>query len=766
MNILKFKGIVVAVWLLSNLPCNSQIKYTLSGTIVDHLTGEALIGATVYVPELDNGIISNTYGFYSLTLSGNDSIDIVISYIGYESQSKRVYFKKNLVLNLRLSPAVTTLGELVIEGQLNEENVERAQMGVINVPVSKVQELPVVLGETDVLKIIQLLPGVQSGNEGTTGFYVRGGNADQNLVQLDEATVYNPNHLYGLFSTFNAEALNNIQLIKGGFPANYGGRLSSILDITMKEGNNQQFKGSGSMGLVTSKLALEGPIKKDVASFIVSGRRTYIDKIVKPFLPIGNYSDYYFYDTNAKVNWKISSRDRIFLSFFKGRDDAKYDETKGISYDVNFGNTTATLRWNHVFGQKLFLNTSFIHNRYDQDIKAVEDNFYSQVFSGIKDWNAKYEFQYFPGINHFIKFGGGYTNHRITSRGKTEAVITSDQGLDITNIPTKQVNEFAFFVNDEFQITKALSLNLGIRMPGFTSSEATYYKVEPRSTIRIGLSPTSSLKASHTIMNQFLHLVPSSTASVPTDIWLPSTNRTKPQWSEQIALGYFRNFDENKYEASIEIYHKTMKKQVLFPEGNQLIENLDVDTALVYGKGWSNGLEFFLKKNAGRLTGWISYTLSKTEQKFNDLNFGKKFPFQYDRRHLFSAVAVYEVNDRWTLSSVFRYSTGQVKTLPVGRLNVNYGGSLYEGNYYIYGGRNNNRLNSYHRLDFSAIYKRRRRIFGKYYDAELVIGVYNVYNRKNPYFVYFKIDPVTDIAKARQVSLLPIIPSISYNVKF
>ncbi len=766
MNLFSLKTLPVVVLVLLSLTANSQDKYTMSGTIVDDQTGEVLIGAAVYVSNLEKGAITNTYGFYSLTITSTDSIDLVISYLGYEPLKKRVYLNENLELSINLTASVQSLGEIVIEGQLNEENIERPQMGVVNVPISKIRELPVVLGEADVLKIIQLLPGVQSGNEGTTGFYVRGGNADQNLVQLDEATVYNPNHLYGLFSTFNARALNNVQLIKGGFPAKYGGRLSSILDITMKEGNNKEFHGSGGVGLVTSQLTLEGPIKKDVASFIISGRRTYIDKIIKPFLPIGNNSDYYFYDTNAKVNWKLSSKDRLFLSFFKGQDDVKYNETKGIAYDINFGNTTATLRWNHIFGQKLFLNTSLIHNEYKQDIIAVQDNFFSQVFSGIKDWSTKLEFQYFPSVNHYVTFGGNYIHHTISSSGKSEAELATNQGLNVTEIPSKQSNEFAFYVNDEFNITKGISMNLGIRAPAFNSDDATYYRVEPRSTLRFSLGPKSSIKASYTVMNQFLHLVPSSTASVPTDIWLPTTRRTKPQRSEQFAIGYFRNFKENNYEFSVELYHKTMKKQVLFPQGNQLIENLDVDTALVYGKGRSYGAEFFLKKKVGKLTGWLSYTLSKTDQEFDDLNFGERFPFQYDRRHLFSAVATYELNNRWVLSSVFKFSTGQIKTLPVGRLNVFYGGTLYEGNYYIYEGRNNIRLNKYHRLDVSATYNMKSKIFRKKYDAELIFGIYNIYSRNNPYFVYFNIDPVTDVAEATQVSLLPIIPSISYNFRF
>jgi len=757
---------LAAIILVSFCRVTAQEKFTLSGTVTDEESGETLIGANIYVTNLDKGTTSNTYGFYSVTLPKTDSLGIVISYIGYTPQIKKIYFDKNIELDIKLIPSVFSLEEVVISATKNDENVSRPTMGVVNVPIEKIRELPVILGETDVLKIVQLLPGVQSGNEGTTGFFVRGGNADQNLVQLDEATVYNPNHLFGLFSTFNSRALNNVTLVKGGFPAYYGGRLSSILDITMKEGNNQKFRGEGGIGLITTQLTLEGPIKKNEASFIISGRRTYIDLLIKPFLEAGKSSDYYFYDLNAKVNWKLSSKDRLYLSFFKGKDDALYKEAQGINYTIKFGNSTVTLRWNHLFGQKLFLNSSLIYNEYEQDISTIQDNFFSQVFTGINDINGKMEFQYFPSLNHSIHFGAHYTDHSFLSSGKSEAQTANNQGIDVSKIPKKHFNEFAFYGNDEIIISDKFSANLGIRVSGFTAGSVNYFKVEPRATLKVNISPTSSIKTSYTVMNQFLHLIPSSTASVPTDIWVPSTKRTKPQRSEQVALGYFRNFNDNQFETSVELYYKTMENQVLYQEGNRLVENLDVDTSLVYGKGWSYGAEVFIKKNTGRLTGWISYTLSKTDQKFPDLNLNRKFPFQYDRRHVLSIVGVYELNRRWTISAIFEYSTGKVETLPVGRFSAFQAGTLFEGNYFVYESRNNARLGSYHRLDISATYKKPRKIFGKNYNSEWVFGVYNVYSRQNPYFVYFLVDPITDRPKAKQVSLLPIIPSVTYNFKF
>ena len=402
------------VFLLSGLlsyESVAQKKYTLSGTMKDSQTGEALIGATVYITSMRKGTTTNNYGFYSLTLPMQDSIAVVFSYLGYQPQIKKIYFNNNLELDIELVLNEDVLDEVVIEAQRSDENVQRAQMGVIDIPVTRISELPVILGETDILKVVQLLPGVQSGNEGTTGFFVRGGNTDQNLVQLDEATVYNPNHLFGLFSTFNSRALNNVTLIKGGFPAQYGGRLSSILDVTMKEGNNREVRGSGGIGLITSHLSLEGPLRKEKASFIVSGRRTYIDLLARPFTAKGNRSNYHFYDINAKLNWQAGANDKLYLSYFTGRDNAEYKETVGIFYKILFGNSTATLRWNHLFGQKLFLNTSVIYNQYDQNIETVQNNSFSQVFSGINNISAKTEFQYLPNLHHSIRFGAHYTNH-------------------------------------------------------------------------------------------------------------------------------------------------------------------------------------------------------------------------------------------------------------------------------------------------------------------------------------------------------------------
>jgi len=747
----------------------SAQKHTISGFITDVSSGEVLIGATVYAPTPEKGMVTNNYGFYSISVNPLDSLVIVFSYLGYEPQIKIVQLTSDLRLDVKLEPSAVGIKEVVVSvaSDLSDRNVSRIQPGIIDIPVAKIRELPAILGEKDVLKIVQLLPGVQAGNEGTTGFYVRGGNADQNLVQLDEAVVYNPNHLFGLFSTFNSRALNHVDLIKGGFPAQYGGRLSSILDITMKEGNSQKFKTEGGIGLITSQLTVEGPLVQDKASFILSGRRTYLDLLARALLPKSNESNYNFYDLNAKLNWRVTSKDRIFFSAFRGRDAAKYKEAAGIQYDLGFGNSTATLRWNHLFSPKLFANSSFIFNTYDNELQARQYNSGAHVISSIQDLNGKLEFQYYPSTAHSIRMGIYHSNHTFLSAGQTGSLVKNQLKLiDKNKIPQKKVNEWAGYINDEWKWNDRISTNIGIRLPGFNSRDTSYFRIEPRVSLNVMVSEKSSIKFSYSGMNQFLHLIPSSTASVPNDIWIPSSEKTLPQISRQLSLGYFHNFKTNAYETSIELYHKTMDHQVLFREGNQLIQSLDVDDLLEYGQGKSYGAEFFIRKNAGKLTGWISYTLSKTDQQFEALNFGEKFPFRYDRRHNLALTGNLEITDRWSVSSTFVYTSGSVYTLPISRIPAHYGGSIFEGNYFIYEGRNNARMAAYHRLDLSISYKKPRCLFGKKYDSEWVIGLYNSYSRLNPYFIYFAIDPVTNQPQAKQVSLLPIIPSVNYNFKF
>jgi hypothetical protein len=742
---------------------------TLSGYIKDNETKESLIGANVYSVDTKKGTSTNEYGFYSLTLPKRDTLNMVISYIGYVMQTKKITVNENLRLDFFLEVNSAQLKEVVISAEHNDNNVNKPQVGVINIPIKAVTSMPVLAGERDILKTIQFLPGVQQGQEGTTGFYVRGGNTDQNLVQLDEATIYNPNHLFGLFSTFNVNAIKSISLIKGGFPAKYGGRLSSVLDITMKDGNKENYQVEGGIGLLSSNLTVEGPLEKGKSSFIVSGRRSYIDLLMKPFLPTGiNGTTYYLYDFNVKLNYELGKNDHLFVSYFTGKDHAVYTGANSLNFNIDFGNTTGTVRWNHLYGSKLFSNTSLIFNDYHLGLATSQGNYYSLLFTGIKDVSAKTDFTFIPGPNHEVKAGLSYTYHTLFPGAVSAKIPKKGNRLDLNkdSIPRRYSNEIAFYISDELKMTEKLSVNYGLRVPVFFTGKKTYVFTEPRVILKLSLNPTTSIKASYTQMNQFIHLVPNSTASLPTDIWLTSNARIKPQSSTQYAIGLFKNFKNNELETSVEVYYKTMNNQVLFKEGTQIALNTNLDDVLAFGEGKSYGIEFFVKKNFGRLTGWASYTLSKTTQIFPALNYGKEFPFTYDRRHNLSIAANYELSKTWTFSADFTFYTGIAFTLPSGRAFVADDGSLYDGIYYDYTSRNNSRLRPYNRLDIGFSNIKQVRIFGKSYQREWAFGVYNVYSRQNPYFVYLTTDPITKQPKAKQVSLLPIIPSISFNFKF
>jgi TonB dependent receptor/CarboxypepD_reg-like domain/TonB-dependent Receptor Plug Domain len=748
-------------------------KITISGYVKDDASKEALIGASIVNANTKTGTSTNLYGFFSLTIPLSDTIELLVSYQGYKIQAKKIFTKKNIQIDVLLENTTGNLGEVVVMAGKSNRNVQKAQMGVIDVPITAIKNLPVLLGERDVLKIIQLLPGVQGGQEGTTGFYVRGGNLDQNLVQLDEATVYNPNHLFGLFSTFNINSINNVQLIKGGFPAEYGGRLSSILNITMKEGNKKKYQTEGGIGLLSTNLTFQGPIQKNLpgrqagkSSFIISGRTSYIDLLLKPLT--SKTTTYRFYDINAKMNYELGRKDHVFLSFFKGNDNAAYTGANSLNYATDFGNTTVTLRWNHLLGNKFFSNTSVIYNDYHLGLGTTQNNYYEVLYTGIKDIGAKTDITYTPGSKHRIKTGFTYTLHSLYPAAVSSRVPRRGNRITINkdSIAARMSNEFAFYASDEYDISDKISVNYGVRVPVFNATGTTYSSIEPRITAKVSINPATSVKISWTQMNQFLHSVPNSTASLPTDIWLSSSTIIKPQKSSQAAIGLFKNFNDNSIEASAEIYYKTMDNQVLFKEGSRIVLAANLDSLLTFGKGNSYGLELFVKKNFGKLTGWVSYTLSKTTQKFAELNFGKVFPASFDRRHNFSLAGTYELNKHWTVSADFVFYTGRAFTLPTGRITVPINGSLYDAAYYDFTSRNNTRLRNYHRLDISASYKKARKLFGKKYESEWVFGAYNLYSRLNAYFVYLEPNPQTKQPQARQVSLLPIVPSVSFNFKF
>jgi hypothetical protein len=766
----------------------AQEKFTLNGYVKDSLSGETLIGANIML-QGGKGVTSNQYGFFSLTLA-KGIYQLQVSYVGYASKFIDVNFESNKTINILLIPLSSYLNNVTVTTGKRESNTKSAQMGKVDLSINTVKSLPSFLGEVDILKSLQLLPGVRNAGEGNSGFYVRGGGPDQNLIMLDEAVVYNTGHLFGFFSVFNSDAIKSLSLIKGGMPAQYGGRLSSVIDIAMKDGNMNKPEINAGIGLISSRFAIQGPIEKEKASYMISARRTYIDVLVKPFISKSNSfygSGYYFYDLNAKVNYKFSEKDRLYLSGYFGRDKFDFNNAKrSFKTSIPWGNSTATLRWNHVFNKKMFSNTSVIYNDYRFDFNGIQNDFSINLSSGIKDLNAKTDFDFYAVPEHKLKFGAQYTFHTFLPSvvsGKQDTVV-----FNPANVQKKYARELALYIQDDWEINDQFKVNYGIRYSSFqqvgrytayTTDDngnkidsvlyssghvvKSYGGFEPRITLRYSLNDYSSLKAAITRNIQYIHLVSNAGTTLPTDIWVPSTYRVKPQIGWQYALGYFRNFNNNMYETSLELYYKTMQNQIEYREGYTPNTLKDPEEDFVFGKGWSYGAELFINKAKGRFTGWIGYTLSWTWRKFPDLNDGQRFLGKYDRRHDLSLVGSFELNSRWKLSSVFIFGTGNAISLPERFYFV--GATLTQE----FSRVNAYRMASYHRLDISAIYtpkpKKKRR-----YSSNWVFSVYNVYSRLNPYFYYYDqegsaVDGTLTVT-AKQVSLFPVIPSITWNLKW
>ena len=780
-------------------------RHTVSGYVTDSATGEAMIGATVFIQELNKGVGTNNYGYYSATLD-DGTYTLVVKYIGYAELKRAVDLTADRKMNLKLSTTVQVMQAVEVKGEKTKSQTESTDMGRMDVDVTKLQTLPALLGEVDILKTIQYLPGVKSNGEGNSGFYVRGGGPDQNLILLDEATVYNASHLFGFFSVFNADAVKDIELIKGGMPAYYGGRTSSVLAITMKDGNDKEFHGQGGIGLISSRLTLEGPIVKEKSSFIVSARRTYIDVLAKPFInPESTFagSGYYFYDINAKANYRLSDKDRFFLSGYFGRDvfNLSGNQPGSPNFKIPWGNATVSGRWNHVFGPKLFLNTTAIVSDYKFSFAGNQDQFGFSLSSGIRDYGLKVDFNQYPNIRHNVRYGFQYTYHIYTP--STVAVNSGDVPFSIDTPSKLNAHEAAVYVQDDFDVTDRFRINVGLRFSFFahvgpyheyitnaagdnigfkdySSGEtvAQYSGLEPRVSMRYTLDKRNSIKASFNRNLQYVHLASFSSIGLPTDTWIPSGKNVKPQEAVQYALGWFRDLKERKYEGSIELYYKDMANQIEYAEGASPQDggNANYDNALVFGKGWSYGAEFFLKRRLGKLTGWVGYTWSKTEREFPAIDNGVAFPSRWDRRHDVSVVAGYELNDRWTFGGTFVYNTGQAATLPVQRYFIE--GRLVSE----FTQRNGFRMAPYNRLDLAATLKNRPtkevtdKVTGEVttvqrkYRSSWTFSIYNVYNRSNPYFIYFATEGDSGLSglqlTARQVSLFSILPSITWNFEF
>ncbi|MCB9335519.1 MAG: TonB-dependent receptor [Flavobacteriales bacterium] len=781
--------VAVLVFLLFTFQLFAQEKFTVSGTIKDAQNGEDLIGVTIFVKELPGtGAVTNVYGFYSLTLPKGE-YTLQYSYVGYQTIEFKATLNQNIKNNIELSSGSTELDVVEISAEKEDENIRSTEMSVTKIDIKEIESIPVLFGERDVLKTIQLLPGVKSAGEGNAGFFVRGGSADQNLILLDEAPVYNASHLLGFFSVFNSDAIKDLKLYKGGIPAEYGGRLSSVMDIKMKEGNSKKLSAAGGVGLISSKLTIEAPIIKDKSSFIISGRRTYADL----FLKLSNNEDQkntqlYFYDLNLKANYQFSEKDRLFLSGYFGRDNFSFADR----FSFTWGNTTATVRWNHLFNDKIFSNTSFIYSNYNYKIDISAAGF--TINSKIRDFNFKQDFDFYWNEKNKLKFGANVIHHTFDPG----EISSTGEALGDTKIENRYSVESALYLSNEQKFNDKWSATYGLRYSNFTqigpgeiytydekgdvvdSTKYTennpiqsYHGIEPRLGVNYILNESTSIKASYNRMYQYLHLLSNSSGNNPTDTWLPSSNNIKPEIADQVALGFFKNFKNNHFEFSVETYYKALQNTIDYRTGAEITLNPTVEGEILTGIGRAYGLEFYLKKRKGNFTGWISYTIARTEVKFDFINKGSWYPAKQDRTHDLSVVAMYSLTERLKLSSTFVFYTGNAVTFPTGKYVID--GQIIN----LYSSRNGSRMPNYHRLDVGLTldgknYKlvtnpdtgEKEKVDRKF-QSSWNFSIYNLYARENAYSFTFRPkeeDPVqTEIV---QLSLFKIIPSISYNFKF
>lgn len=752
-------------------------RFTISGTITDKNTGESLIGVTVRVLESEGtGVATNTYGFYSLTLPEGE-YTIIYSHVGYRQQTELVTLDENKKINIEFEDAASELDEVTVTARRADENVSSSQTGINRIDMAEFNQIPVFMGERDILKSIQLLPGVQAAGEGNTGFFVRGGSVDQNLILLDGAPVYNASHLMGFFSTFNSDAIKDATLYKGSMPAEFGGRIASVLDIQMNEGNNQNYGASGGIGLISTNLNVEGPIQKGRSSFLLSGRRTYADM----FLKLNNdesLSDntLYFYDLNAKANFIFSDNNRLYLSGYLGRDNLGFQDMFGIDW----GNKTGTLRWNHLFSNRLFSNTSLLFSDYSYNINIDFEGDELGILSRIRDWNLKQEFEYFPNPQNTIKFGINTIYHQVTPG---EVTVSESAGFNALPLQDRYSWENAFYITNEWEISSRFDLIYGVRLSSFsilgegdyytlnnrnkvsnTTSYGpgefvdTYFNIEPRLSGLFRINRTSSIKASYARSTQNMHLISNSTTTNPTDRWIPSSNIIKPQIGDQVSVGYFRNFSDNRYEFSSEVYYKHMQNQIDYKDGADVTNSDMIETELLFGKGRAYGLELLFKKTTGKLIGWIGYTLARTEKLIDGINERNWYPARQDRIHDITIVGMYELSDRWTLSGSWLYNTGNAVTFPSGKYVVDDQVVFY------YTERNGYRMPDYHRLDLGATWKLRK---GDRFSSELSFSIYNAYGRENPYVINFRENENNpSVTEAYQISLFKWVPAVTYNFEF
>jgi hypothetical protein len=751
-------------------PIAAQQNYVVSGSVRDKQTGESLIKAVVRIQELPNaGIISNEYGFYSLSLP-KGYYSVVVSQVGYETLVQKIKLDSSITINFSLQTK-NVLKEVVVESSRKNDNLTKAQMGTETINMSAISKVPVIFGEKDLLKTIQLLPGVKSAGEGNSGFFVRGGGADQNLILLDEAPVYNATHLLGFFSTFNSDAIKDATIIKGNSASQYGGRLSSVLDVKMKEGNNQDYTVNGGIGLISSKVSIEGPLQKNKSSFILSGRRTYADMFLKA---TEKFKDniLYFYDLNAKANYQINAKNKIYVSGYFGRDELGL----GQEFGIDWGNKTGTIRWNKIISNKLFLNTSLIYSDYNYNVKLKNGETNFNINSNIKDVNLKQDYTFYANGTNTLRFGFNSILHTITPSTFSGTVINSVSKEGRNGL------ENALYLTNNYRATNQLTIDYGVRLSMYTlmggdvyniyengvlnssiklnksSFGKTYINPEPRITTNYRINDETSIKAGYARNVQHLHLLSNSVASSPSDQWIGNSYNIKPEIADQISVGYVTKAFKSNFEFTAEAYYKYLQNQIDYKDGAEINTVSDVESVLLYGIGRAYGLELLLKKKEGRLTGWVGYTISKTERKIEGINENNWYNARQDRTHDISVVGIYDLNDRWSISGVFVYNTGDAVTYPTGKYTLQ-GQTLYQ-----YAARNENRMPAYHRLDFSATYEKNKtkRMHGSWN-----FSLYNVYGRENAYRISFKDDP-NDPTRTQiiRTALFKWVPSVTYQFKF
>ena len=782
---------LLIIFLLLANSAISQNRHTISGYVYEKGSRETMPGVNVYVPGTTLGTSSNTYGFYSLRLPAGE-YEVIFSFVGYQSRSFTINLDQDVPLQVELTPSIE-IEAVEIRADMPKQSSRSSQMSVMEIPVRQIKAIPALLGEKDALKVVQLMPGVQKGSEGTSGLYVRGGGPDQNLIILDDATVYNAYHLFGFFSLFNGDAIKSLELTKGGFPARYGGRLSSVLEIVMKDGNKEKISGEAGVGLISSRLVLEGPIAKDKASFIISGRRTYYDILARPFIKAYSEDEVsmglYFYDLTAKANWEINSKNRIFLSGYFGKDNfsgqEEYDNDK-MEAGMFWDNATSTIRWNHIFRSNLFSNLSLVFSNYRLKIFAAEeyddDIFELSYRSGIRDLGAKYDFTWMPLPSHTIRFGINSTWHSFNP----SAIVLKDTYTDdfISEVNTINTYESGIYIEDEVKILDKGIVNAGLRLSHHHHDGTSNLALEPRISGSLFLTKTFSAKASYAQMNQHIHLLSSTGIGLPTDLWVPATKFAPSQDSWQVAAGFAKDLRNISTTLSLEGYYKKSDNVIAYREGASFLMIDDPTNAtdikwednVTSGNSLSYGMELLAHKKSGRFSGWIGYTLSWTQLQFDEINNGEPYWAKYDRRHDISVVGIYEISKGVTLSGTWVYGTGNAITLPL---------ATYPANQHVpsnlpswawpttvedYGKKNDFRMAAYHRLDLSVqVHKKLKR-----YERTWEFGVYNAYNRQNPFFYFIEEDQsynprteeYTTTNKLKQVSLFQFIPSVSWSIKF